>query len=143
MNFVVGLLIIAIVIYGFRKVFGRWREQYSVLSADKPNLEDAEYKERLGSVLGIHLSLAAGVFFVGLFLWMGYLDLMTPADVIRQQAENYKAQKAQKPGSEINRVDCVRYEAARQECATAAKVGQCVEIKLGVNDAYMGQSLCN
>lgn len=38
---------------------------------------------------------------------------------------------------------CQRYASARSECAVAAKVAQCIEIKVGEMDSEMSKVYCN
>jgi len=140
MDYLITLITTLIVIYGLFKVYKRGRKKHYDIVNNKGESDKSIILEAVKTNIALHGGFAIGVLFVGLGLWVTYQELITPDEVIKQNAANYRARKLEQSAAQSMNEHCEKFARARQECAIAANYSQCIEIK-GSSTVYI--DICN
>jgi len=140
MQYLIFLIITPIVLYALFKVYKRGRKKHYDIVNNNTESDKFVIKEAVKTNIAIHFGIAMAVGWGGLGLWVTYQELITPDEVIKQNAANYRARKLEQSAAQSMNEHCEKFARARQECAIAANYSQCIEIK-GSSTVYI--DICN
>lgn len=145
MEYIIILISVIFVTLGAKKIYGRWQIMHLKITSEKINLDADAYKEKIVKNITMHILLTVGLLWLGLMFWVIFKDITQPSVIKNSNDINYGASAAGREG--LSKAEwiarCKDFSRSRDECAVSSKVEQCIEIKMGENQANMAAAYCD
>jgi hypothetical protein len=145
MEYIVILISAIIIILGVKKIYERWQRMHREITSEKINLDADIYKEQIVKNISMHILFTVGLLWLGLMFWAMFKDFTNPSAVTNSIKGSYGASAAEQEG--LTKTEwyarCKDFVRSKDECAVSAKVSQCIDIKMGENQANMAGAYCD